>query len=50
MFSKLVCLVIIERKLNMELRERIIEQASNLFFHNGIKSITMTDIARYMGI
>jgi AcrR family transcriptional regulator len=34
----------------MELKERIIENASTLFFRNGIKSITMSDIANEMGI
>ena len=34
----------------MELKERIIEEASRLFFQNGIKSITMSDIAGYLGI
>jgi Transcriptional regulator len=34
----------------MELRDRIIEEASALFFRKGIKSITMTDIARQLGI
>lgn len=34
----------------MELRDRIVEEASRLFFHNGIKSITMNDIASHMGI
>ena len=34
----------------MELRERIIEEASQLFFQNGIKSITMSDIANHLGI
>jgi AcrR family transcriptional regulator len=34
----------------MELRERIIENASMLFFRNGIKSMTMSDIANEMGI
>lgn len=34
----------------MELKERIIEEASELFFHNGIRSITMSDIASHLGI
>ena len=34
----------------MELRERIIEGASMLFFRNGIKSMTMSDIANELGI
>ncbi|MDR2690770.1 MAG: TetR/AcrR family transcriptional regulator [Dysgonamonadaceae bacterium] len=34
----------------MELKERIIENASALFFRNGIKSMTMSDIANEMGI
>lgn len=34
----------------MELKERIIEEASKLFFQNGIKSITMSDIATHLGI
>jgi len=34
----------------MELRERIIEEASKLFFQNGIKSMTMSDIATHLGI
>ncbi|MDR3062461.1 MAG: TetR/AcrR family transcriptional regulator [Dysgonamonadaceae bacterium] len=34
----------------MELRDRIVEEASKLFFHNGIKSITMNDIASHMSI
>ncbi|MDR1368604.1 MAG: TetR/AcrR family transcriptional regulator [Dysgonamonadaceae bacterium] len=34
----------------MELRERIVEEASGLFFHRGIKSITMNDIATHMSI
>ena len=34
----------------MELRERIIEEASKLFFQNGIKSMTMSDIAGNLGI
>ena len=34
----------------MELRNRIIQEASILFFRNGIKSITMSDIANHMGI
>jgi AcrR family transcriptional regulator len=34
----------------MELRDRIIEEASFLFFSNGIKSMTMSDIANELGI
>jgi AcrR family transcriptional regulator len=34
----------------MEQKERIIESASTLFFRNGIKSITMSDIANETGI
>ncbi|MDR2058138.1 MAG: TetR/AcrR family transcriptional regulator, partial [Dysgonamonadaceae bacterium] len=34
----------------MELRERIIESASELFFHKGIKSMSMSDIANAAGI
>jgi AcrR family transcriptional regulator len=34
----------------MELKERIIESASALFFRNGIKSMTMSDIANGLGI
>ena len=34
----------------MELKERIIEEASRLFSQNGIKSITMSDIASHLGI
>jgi AcrR family transcriptional regulator len=34
----------------MDLKQRIIEKASVLFFRNGIKSITMSDIAADMGI
>ena len=34
----------------MELKDRIIQEASTLFFRNGIKSITMSDIAIYLGI
>ena len=34
----------------MELKERIIEEASRLFFQKGIKSMTMSDIANYLGI
>jgi AcrR family transcriptional regulator len=34
----------------MDLRQRIIECASSLFFKNGIKSITMSDIAAEAGI
>jgi len=34
----------------MELKERIIEEASKLFFQKGIKSMTMSDIASHLGI
>jgi AcrR family transcriptional regulator len=34
----------------MELKERIIEEASRLFFQKGIKSMTMSDIASHLGI
>jgi AcrR family transcriptional regulator len=34
----------------MELRERIIENASKLFLQNGIKSMTMSDIANSLSI
>jgi len=34
----------------MEIKERIIQEASGLFAKNGIRSITMDDIARHMGI
>jgi AcrR family transcriptional regulator len=34
----------------MELKDRIIQEASTLFFNNGIKSMTMSDIANEMGI
>jgi AcrR family transcriptional regulator len=34
----------------MELKERIIENASSLFFHKGVKSMTMSDIANELGI
>ncbi len=34
----------------MELKERIIQEASSLFFKHGIRSITMSDIANHMGI
>jgi AcrR family transcriptional regulator len=34
----------------MTLKERIIESASVLFFRNGIRSITMSDIAKELGI
>jgi len=34
----------------MELKDRIIQEASTLFFRNGIKSITMSDIAMHLGI
>ena len=34
----------------MNLKERIIENASTLFFQKGVKSMTMTDIANELGI
>jgi TetR/AcrR family transcriptional regulator, cholesterol catabolism regulator len=34
----------------MDIKERIIQEASDLFTKNGIRSITMDDIARHMGI
>ena len=34
----------------MDLRERIIEKASALFFQRGVKSMTMSDIANELGI
>jgi AcrR family transcriptional regulator len=34
----------------MELKERIIQEASQLFFNKGVKSMTMSDIANAMGI
>lgn len=34
----------------MELKDRIIKEASLLFFNNGIKSMTMSDIANELGI
>lgn len=34
----------------MELRERIIQEASKLFSKNGIRSVTMSDIAHNLGI
>jgi AcrR family transcriptional regulator len=34
----------------MELKDRIVESASVLFFQKGIKSLTMSDIANEMGI
>lgn len=38
------------QRKRMELRERIIQKASEMFFRNGIKSITMSDIANETGI
>ncbi|MDR2474814.1 MAG: TetR/AcrR family transcriptional regulator [Bacteroidales bacterium] len=35
---------------NMELRERIIQTTSSLFYENGIKSVTMDIIAEILGI
>ncbi|GBU07212.1 TetR family transcriptional regulator [Bacteroidales bacterium] len=34
----------------MELKNRIINEASDLFFSNGVRSITMSDIAQHLGI
>jgi Transcriptional regulator len=34
----------------MELKERIVQEASLLFFENGIRNITMSDIANHLGI
>lgn len=34
----------------MDLKERIIQKASELFFKNGIRSVTMSDIANHLGI
>ncbi len=34
----------------MEVKERIIEEATEMFFRSGIKAITMDDIARELGI
>jgi len=34
----------------MDIKERIIENASSLFFQKGVKSITMSDIANELGI
>lgn len=34
----------------MELRQRIIDRSSEMFFKQGIKSVTMSDIAQDMGI
>ena len=34
----------------MELKDRIIQEAASLFFRNGVKSMTMSDIANQMGI
>ncbi len=34
----------------MEVKERIIEEATEMFFKSGIKAITMDDIARELGI
>ena len=38
------------RHQSMELKERIIEESSRLFFQKGIKSMTMSDIAGHLGI
>ena len=34
----------------MELKDRIVQEASILFFRNGVKSMTMSDIANMLGI
>ncbi|MDR0866051.1 MAG: TetR/AcrR family transcriptional regulator [Candidatus Symbiothrix sp.] len=34
----------------MELKDRILQEAGMLFFNNGIKSVTMSDIAESLGI
>ena len=34
----------------MELKERIVQEASTLFFKNGIRSVTMSDVANHLGI
>jgi Transcriptional regulator len=34
----------------MELKERILQEASELFFKNGIRNVTMSDIANHLGI
>ena len=34
----------------MELKERIVQEASRLFLHKGIRSVTMSDIAAHLGI
>jgi AcrR family transcriptional regulator len=34
----------------MDLKERIVENASILFFHKGVKSMTMSDIANELGV
>jgi len=34
----------------MDIKERIIEEATDMFFRSGIKAITMDDIARELGI
>ena len=34
----------------MEIKERIVQEASNLFFRNGVRSMTMSDIANELGI
>ena len=34
----------------MEVKERIIEQAVEMYFHSGIKAVTMNDISRNAGI
>lgn len=34
----------------MELRDRILDKAAELFFQEGVKSVTMTDVAKHLGI
>jgi AcrR family transcriptional regulator len=34
----------------MDIKERIVQEASNLFFRNGVRSMTMSDIANELGI
>ncbi|MDR2848488.1 MAG: TetR/AcrR family transcriptional regulator [Bacteroidales bacterium] len=34
----------------MELKDRILQEASTLFFNSGVKSVTMSDIAESLGI
>ena len=37
-------------KMDSEIKDRIIESATSLFTENGIKGITMDDLAQYMGM